>query len=279
MVGLGTKSVQSVPVGDDLKMDIHALEQLIQSDVENGRRPFMIIGTAGTTGTGTIDDLTELARVSKANDTWFHVDAAYGGAAVFNANLKPTMNGIELSDSITFDAHKWLSMPMGTSILLTSHSDILSSAFSISTAYMPTEAEEMPVVDPYSHSVQWSRRSLGIRLYLTLLMFGWEHYDKVIGHQARIGDYLRTELERNNWSARNETPLPVVCFDSPDFENDSSFVPAMVQRLVDSGEAWVSVYPVNGRPTIRACITNYNTTEEHIDKLIARLNSLRLSYT
>ena len=79
---------------------------------DSNHKPLMLIGTGGTTGTGTIDDLIKLNAIAKKFDLWFHVDAAYGGASIFSQQLKAHLKGIEFSDSITFDAHKWMSLPM-----------------------------------------------------------------------------------------------------------------------------------------------------------------------
>src|SRR5207245_1807615 len=98
------------------------------------------------------------ADVAKAEGLWLHVDAAWGGAAALVPELRWVLKGIERADSITFDAHKWLSVPMGAGLYLTRHADILDRTFCTATAYMPREAAELDVVDPYSHSIQWSRR-------------------------------------------------------------------------------------------------------------------------
>ena len=133
----------------------------------------MINGTAGTTGTGTIDELNQLSFICKKNNIWFHVDAAYGGGAILSQDLKHQLTGIEKSDSITFDAHKWMSVPMGTSIFLTSKNDILSKTFRITTEYMPKEADKLTITEPFTHSIQWSRRFIGLKVYLPLLFYGW----------------------------------------------------------------------------------------------------------
>ena len=154
MVGLGYAAVRSIPVDKHLRMDLPVLEQTIAADQAAGHQPFLLIGTAGTTGGGAIDSLTSLADIAQRHDLWFHVDAAYGGAAILDPQLQPFLAGIERSDSITFDAHKWLSVPMGASMFLTSHRDILGQTFRITTDYMPKDAGELTITDPFTHSVQ-----------------------------------------------------------------------------------------------------------------------------
>jgi glutamate/tyrosine decarboxylase-like PLP-dependent enzyme len=176
--GLGRCALRTVPVTDTLQMDCDALLQMIEEDREVGCEPFLIVGTAGTTGAGIIDPLAEMSEVARANGLWFHVDAAWGGAAVLVPELRTALEGIECADSVTFDPHKFLSMPMGAGMFLTCHHDILSTVFSVSTAYMPKEGELLAVVDPYVHSLQWSRRFIGLKLFLTLATTGWSGYAK-----------------------------------------------------------------------------------------------------
>ncbi len=276
--GLGLKSVRSIPVNEHQEMDIALLKEQLSLDIEAGHQPFMLIGTAGTTGTGEIDPLPYLASVAKSHDLWFHVDAAWGGAAMLSSRFSHLLAGIELADSVTFDAHKWLSVPMAGSMFITTDPEILSKSFRTTTDYMPKDADDLEIVDPFTHSIQWSRRFVGLKLYLSLLMFGWKGYEAVIEHQIEIGDSLRKLLDLKGWKVLNQTPLPVICFSHPVFEKDPEFVPWMAQSVVASGEAWISRYPVNGKPALRACITNYDTQEEDLIALLDLLEKKRGDY-
>jgi len=231
IVGLGYDSVKVIPTESNLKMDIGILKNEIESLKNTKNTPLMVIGTAGTTGTGTVDYLTEINTICKKNDIWFHVDAAYGGAVVMSQKLKQVLNGVEFSDSITFDAHKWMSVPMGTSIFLTPHNLILGKTFRITTEYMPKEANKMEIVDPFSHSIQWSRRFIGLKVYLSLLIYGWKGYEKVINYQKEMGDLLKNKLIENGWIIKNDTELPVVCFTDSVYENDLKFCLQIIKLL------------------------------------------------
>jgi glutamate/tyrosine decarboxylase-like PLP-dependent enzyme len=276
--GLGYSSIQRIPVDANLKMDQEYLISTLQQDIKNGNRPLMIIGTAGATGSGAIDDLVALSEIADKYNIWFHVDAAYGGGAVLNKHLISHLKGVELSDSITFDAHKWMSVPMGTSIFLTSHKEILGKTFRISTEYMPKEANELDIVEPFTHSIQWSRRFAGLKLFLSLQIFGWQGYDEVVGHQAKMGDLLKQKLVENNWSIKNNSPFPVICFTDNSLLHDDNFSKIVSQKIIASGKSWISVYPIKGISTLRACITNYNTNEKELDELIMELNYQREIY-
>jgi len=276
--GLGHQAVRSIPVNDRLEMDCQRLEEQLEMDLSAGHLPVMLVATAGTTGVGAIDDLVSLGKLARKFGLWFHVDAAYGGAAALHPDLKPFLAGIEKADSITFDAHKWLSVTMGTSLFICSHPDILAKTFRITAEYMPKEAKDMDIVDPFTHSIQWSRRALGIKLYLSLLMFGWKGYEDIIGHQTAMGHCLRTELEAYGWRIQNSSPFPVVCFTDPNHAKDPAFVPAIIQSVLGLGKSWISSYPMHNRPVFRACITNFDTEEHHLRELVQELNAARNVY-
>lgn len=278
VVGIGYNLVKSIPITDELKLDTEILQQKLNELDSSIYAPLMIIGTAGTTGTGTIDELNQLSSICKKNNIWFHVDAAYGGGAILSQDLKHQLIGIEKSDSITFDAHKWMSVPMGTSIFLTSRNDILGKTFRITTEYMPKEADKLTITEPFTHSIQWSRRFIGLKVYLSLLFYGWQGYEQTINHQAKMGQYLKNQLIENGWKIKNNTDLPVVCFAKSEFETDSNFPKEILDKILAKGKSWLSVYPINGIPTFRACITNYSTTEKEIDELVDELNDEVTSY-
>ncbi len=278
--GLGTEAVRQVPVDAGLRMDVRALQAMIAEDREAGRAPFMVAATAGTTSAGVVDPLDRIAdAATRAGGIWLHVDAAWGGAAVFAPGLKDLLEGIDRADSITFDAHKWLSVPMGAGIYITRHTDILGRTFGIAADYMPHDAAGMDVVDPYHHSIQWSRRFIGLKVLMALAVAGWEGYSAVIQHQARMGDLLREELRASGWTIMNETRLPVVCFvddDRPDGRSER-FLEAVAQGVVASGQAWLSTVRLGmgARPALRACITNYRTEKEDVRALVRVLHGVR----
>ncbi|MDG0876123.1 PLP-dependent decarboxylase [Paenibacillus thiaminolyticus] len=275
--GLGTDSLRIIPVDSGLRMDVRALEQQIAADRAAGYAPCLIIGTGGTTGAGAIDPISALGDVAEDERLWLHVDAAYGGACVFAPELLEQLRDIRRADSLTFDAHKWMSVPMGAGMYLTRHRDVLHRAFSITADYMPKEGAGLDRVDPFTHSIQWSRRFIGLKLYLSLAAAGWEGYSSVVRHQAAVGDRLRQELARSNWTVVNDTVLPVVCFTDirVPAESRSKFVTFICQEVLRSGQAWISIYETNQEPALRACITNYETTEEDIIALVELLNSAR----
>ncbi|MEO1449969.1 MAG: pyridoxal-dependent decarboxylase [Bacteroidota bacterium] len=270
VTGLGSEVVREIPVTATLQMDTEQLEAAILLDMESGFCPLMLVGTSGTTGAGAMDNLVELGKIARKYGMWFHVDAAYGGASILSNRTQRAFRGIEQSDSITLDAHKWFSTGMGASLFLTSHPGILQQSFRIQTGYMPPREQEHAPIDPYEHSLQWSRRFIGLKLYLPLAIHGWKGYRQVIERQMDLGDYLRNRIRNAGWEILNFTKLPVICFTHAAFPDEIS-VRRLVEKLNRTGQFWVSAYPVRGRWGIRVCISNYNTDESLLREFLDQL--------
>ena len=268
MTGLGRGAIRMVATDRQLKMDVGDLAKRVAEDRQKGFAPFMVVGTAGTTAAGVIDRLPELARFCKSEELWFHVDAAWGGAALVSPQLRNHFAGIDAADSITCDAHKWFSVPMGAGMFFCRRPDAVSQAFRAETSYMPGKTVES--IDPYTTSVQWSRRFIGLKLFLALAHHGEAGYVQMIEHQTRMGEILRQSLKNAGWNVLNETPLPLVCFTRPGLDI-ASFLAALYQRQV----AWMSeVQLSNGIRAVRACITSFRTTEADIKWVLSEMNRL-----
>jgi glutamate/tyrosine decarboxylase-like PLP-dependent enzyme len=278
LCGLGTDAVREIPVDESLRMNPEVLASRIARDRSQGFAPFMVAATAGTTNAGAIDPLPAIAEVVAPEKLWLHVDAAWGGAAALLPELRPLLDGIERADSITFDAHKWLSVPMGAGIYLTRHTNILDRTFRTAVTYMPREAAELDVIDPCMHSIQWSRRAIGLKVFLSLAVAGWEGYAAAIRHMVAMGGLLREQLEASGWQVVNKTPLPLCCFIDRRHEQGRSaqYLHAVAMKVVSSGRAWISTTRLAGSlPVLRACITNYRTSAGDIATLIGALDKAR----
>jgi glutamate/tyrosine decarboxylase-like PLP-dependent enzyme len=278
MCGLGTDAVRQIPIDNSLRMNAEALAAQIARDYAEGFAPFMVTATAGTTSAGAIDPLPAIAAVAAREALWFHVDAAWGGAAALVPELRALLDGIERADSIIFDAHKWLSVPMGAGIYITRNTDILDRTFRIAQTYMPREAAGLDVIDPFMHSMQWSRRAIGLKVFLSLAVAGWNGYTTAIRHMVAMGALLREQLEVSGWQVVNNTPLPVCCFvDRRNPEGGSeTYLHKIAMQVVASGKAWISTTRLAGSvPVLRACITNYRTEASDIEALIAALAEAR----
>jgi glutamate/tyrosine decarboxylase-like PLP-dependent enzyme len=192
--------------------------------------------------------------------------------------MRETFSGIEQADSITFDAHKWLSVPMGAGMFFTRHPDMAERAFSIAAGYMPRATDGAEIIEPHRSSMQWTRRFIGLKLFLSLLVAGWEGYEQTIREMVRLGGVLRERLEAAGFELVNQTPLPVACFQDASHPEgrELSYLKAMAETVVSSGKTWISVTSLGDTtPALRACITNFRNREEDIDALIDLLKDAR----
>ena len=267
--GLGRAAVRRVAVDGALRLDVADLRRRIAADRRAGALPFLVVGTAGTTGAGAIDPLPEIAEVARAEGLWFHVDAAWGGAAALSDRLRPSLAGIEQADSITCDAHKWLSVTAGAGMIFVRHREPVERAFAAETAYVPPQAEGR--VYPFVTSLQWSRRFIGLKVFLVLAAHGWGGLARRIEHQASVADHLRAALRAAGFEIVNDTPLPLVCFTHARLDGAAAHE-ALARRLKNQQIAWLSrVLLGDGRPALRACVTSYETQPEDMDRLVAAL--------
>jgi glutamate/tyrosine decarboxylase-like PLP-dependent enzyme len=268
--GLGRAALRTVRADASLRMDVAALRDQLRAERQAGLLPFLVVGTAGTTNAGAIDPLADLAALCREEGLWFHVDAAWGGAAAVSDRLRPLLAGIERADSATWDAHKWLSVPVSAGMFFCRHRAPLEAAFGVQAAYVPPKRDtEAP--DNLRTSLQWSRRFMGLKVFMVLAEQGLGGVAARIDHQAAMGDLLRARLQERGFVLLNDTPLPVVCFTHPrlDHERDARRI---TQALARAGTAWISETRLLGTTrALRACVTNFDTGPDEVAQLVEGL--------
>ena len=210
--GIGRAAVRMVATDGCGRMDPSALSDALDADRAQGRVPVMIAATAGTSNAGMIDPLAACAEIARTSGIWYHVDAAWGGALIASDRLRGILAGIELADSVTIDAHKWFATTMGCGMFMTRHAPVLSSAFQVSVSFMPSN---VPGLDPYVTTMQWSRRFLGLRLFLSLAAAGWSGYGDHVEHSIELIALLKGKLVARGWRIANDSSLAVLCVEPP----------------------------------------------------------------
>jgi len=250
-------------------MDCRALAAAITHDREAGRVPVLISATAGTTGAGMIDPLAACAAIAREHGLWYHVDAAWGGAALSSNRLRGLLAGIEQADSVTIDAHKWFATTMGCGMFITRHPAVLSEAFRVTTDFMPSSVSGL---DPYLNTVQWSRRFVGLRLFLSLAAAGWEGYGAHVERAVAVMAQVRQQLVALGWSAVNDSHLAVLCVVPPP---GSVEVRELVRRVLASGRAWVAPGSFEGREVVRICATHGEISRADVEELVVTLQAAR----
>ena len=267
--GIGRNAVRLVATDGGGRMDTSALREAVTADRDAGCIPVMVAATAGTTNAGMIDPLAACAQIAQSAGAWYHVDAAWGGALIASDTCRGELAGIEEAQSVTIDAHKWFAATMGCGMFLTSDPSALSSAFQVSTGYMPSNVAG---VDPYVTSVQWSRRFLGLRLFLSLAAAGWDGYARHVERAIELAALLKETLLARGWRVANQSVLAVLCVEPPLGAVDARTI---VGRVLATGQAWVSVANFEGRQVIRACLTHGETTQDDVIGLVDALDRAR----
>ena len=265
--GVGRAALRLIATDGHGRMDARALAQRVAQDRQQGLVPVLISATAGTTGGGMVDPLAQCAQIAREHGLWCHVDAAWGGAALCSDRLRGILAGIELADSLTIDAHKWLATTMGCGMFITRHPALLSEAFRVRADFMPSNAHSL---DPYLNSVQWSRRFMGLRLFLALAAAGWQGYAAHVERAVEVIEHVKARLLAHGWTAANDSPLAVLCAVPPPGHPG---VGEIVRRVRASGRAWAASATFEGREVVRVCATHGETSLADVDELIAALTA------
>jgi aromatic-L-amino-acid/L-tryptophan decarboxylase len=270
--GIGRSAVCLIATDGFGRLDPNSLADAMRADRGSGRIPVMIVATAGTTNAGMIDPLAACGAIAREARIWYHVDAAWGGALITSDKLIGLLAGLEQADSVTIDAHKWLATTMCCGMFLTRWPAALSAAFQVvTTSYMPSN---VPGLDPYVTTAQWSRRFLGLRLFLSLAAAGWRGYAEHVERAVALIKLLEHTLAKRGWVVTNNALLAVLCVRPPP---GAANVRSIVQRIVASGRAWVAVSMFQGSEVVRICLTNAETEVEDIMALASDLEAASMS--
>lgn len=275
--GQGTENIRWIPVRNDLRADVAALRRLIEKDKDQGRRPFLLVGNAGTVSTGAVDPLPELAAVAREHGLWFHVDGAYGAFAVLAPEAPKDLEALREADSVAVDPHKWLYAPMEAGCALVRHPGALADAFGYSPPYYRFTGEEEPRTNYYELGMQNSRGFRALKVWLGLRQAGRIGYRQMIGDDVRLARELyRVVNEASELEALTQE-LSITTFRyvpqdlEPRTEKDRAYLnelnEELLARLKGSGELFLSNAVIHGAFALRACIVNFRTTLEDIEAI------------
>ena len=270
ILGLGRQAVRSVPVDGSLRMRPDALAAALEAD---DAQPMAIVATAGTTMTGAIDPLHELADLAAAHGAWFHVDAAYGGGAVLSEELRPLLAGIERADSLAVDPHKWLYVSTPCGCVLVREHRVLAHSFAADATYIWQAEEVRQGIDISQTGPDFSRGFLALKVWVSLLAHGTAAYGRRIAHDVALASYLG-DLVRSHpdFELLCEPSLSICCFRHIRPGLDGAALNALNERLFTSVQGDGRVYPsnavVHGRFGLRACIVNFRTEAAEMELLL-----------
>ncbi|TCK67359.1 sulfinoalanine decarboxylase/sulfinoalanine decarboxylase/aspartate 1-decarboxylase [Winogradskyella wandonensis] len=213
--GIGKNNVRLVKTNEKGEMDAAHLEQLVKKDMQAGHTPFFVNATAGTTVLGGFDDITSISKICKTYNLWLHVDGAYCGSVIFSERYKYLVNGLELSDSFSLNAHKMLGTPLGCSIIITKHKAQLHHSFSNEADYLyQTDSDDFNLG---KISLQCGRRNDALKLWTLWKSIGKKGLEKIVDHQFELAEYARAYISNHpDYSLYSFDDSISVCFNYRD---------------------------------------------------------------
>jgi aromatic-L-amino-acid decarboxylase len=267
IAGLPAAAIRVVPTDQSLRMDVSALRERIAADRADGLRPFLVVASAGTIGTGAVDPLDDIATVAAEERLWLHVDAAYGGFFQLTSRGRAALAGIERADTITLDPHKGLFLPYGTGCLLARDGETLRRAHEVHADYLPLPSAEAALPDFSSYTPELTRDFRGLRLWLPLHLHGVQTFIDALNEKLDLAQRVYDELAALDsldvpWSP----DLSLVAF-RPRGGSDHD-AQRLLDRINGSGRMWLSAAPVRGKLFLRICILSHRTRPDRIAEAI-----------
>jgi aromatic-L-amino-acid decarboxylase len=266
--GFGMASIAVVEGRGRGEMDSAALQRAIEHDVRSGHQPFAVLATAGSTGTGAIDPLNEIADLCREHGLWLHIDACYGGAVGLIDRLAPLVEGMNRADSLAIDLHKWLFMPLTVGLFLTRHADLMRTAFRVAASYIPDD----DYVEAYQRGIPTSRRSTSLAIWFAIRACGWRVLLEAIERNIDLTRRIESRLEALGFRVMPEGQLSIACarWEPAGLDPASwdELQVAIAERICRSGQAWFATTRHAGQTWLRINMVNLYTQAEHVEPLV-----------
>jgi aromatic-L-amino-acid decarboxylase len=260
LLGLGSDCIRAIPIDANHRMQSSKLAEILEQDVRDGMTPIAVIATSGTTLTGAIDPISEIADICQRFNVWLHVDGAYGLPAAGVPEKTSAFSGIERADSVSVDAHKWMFVPKACSALMVKDRNTLTATFSHNESYMLHDGEAGNAVD---ETLEYSRPLRALKLWLAFKTHGAGEFRAAIAAnlaQAQaLYDAAKKDPRFEVLPFRPELSVAPVRYGK---NTSDAFQSLLVTKLQEDGRVFVSAAEIEGRIWMRPCFTNFRTSEE-----------------
>ncbi|NOZ62034.1 MAG: amino acid decarboxylase [Calditrichaeota bacterium] len=268
ILGIGQENVRKIRSNERFEMDVQELEQKIKQDIAAGKKPICAVATIGTTSTTSIDPVGKIAEICQRHDIWFHVDAAYGGAAAVLPEYQEKFRGWEFADSIIVNPHKWLFTPIDCSVLFCRKPKILKQAFSLVPEYLRT-AEDADVKNYMDYGVALGRRFRALKLWMIIRAYGTQKIQQVIQrHIAWAQELAKAISNHPDFEMTAPTPFSTLAFrfHPQSFAEDqlNELNEKLLEKINATGEVFLSHTKLRGKFVLRLAIGNLKTTRDDI---------------
>jgi len=281
-LGIGLDGYRAIPHDAEYRMDVTALRDAIAADRAAGMRPLAVVATVGTTSTTSVDPVPAIAEVCAEHGPWLHVDAAYAGTAALCPEHRWCLDGCERADSLVFNPHKWMFVPIDCSVLFTPHQDLFRRAFSLVPEYLTTP-QTGRVVDLMDYGVQLGRRFRALKLWWVLRAFGRQGIiDRLRRHVALARELAAWIDDEPLFERLAPVPFSVVCFRvRPPGVTDADQLDRLnldlLERVNASGEVFLSHTRLDAGIALRVAIGNLGTTTRDVERCRALLRQAATS--
>ncbi len=279
IMGFRMDQIRKIPTDSRFRMDVKALEAAIREDLTAGRIPFAVIATAGTTNTGSVDPLREIGELCRQYSLWLHTDGAYGASVLVSKQYRHLLAGIQCSDSLSWDAHKWLMQTYSCSAVLVRDKMDLINCFHTHPEYLKDAAAQGEEVNFWDLGVEMTRPARSLKLWVTLQIMGSDRMGRVIDHGFQLAQWAQAELEAHaNWEIVSPAQLAIVNFRfapggyTP--EEQDGLNQEISARCLRTGYAGVLTTELKGRKVLRICAIHPEATEEDMRSTIRQLDAI-----
>lgn len=271
VIGFAREQFRKISSDDRFRLPIDAVREAIQSDKKAGRRPFCIIANAGTTNTGAVDPLPELADLCAEEGMWLHADGAYGAATMICERGRVKLAGLERVDSLSLDPHKWLFQPFECGCVLVRDAAGLRSAFRLMPEYMRDVHRHTEETNLADYGVQLSRGFRALKVWLSINSFGIAAFRAAVTRGFELAEFAERELRRrSNFEILSPAEMAIVAFR---LGKDDALQTKLVESMLKDGFAFLTSTTLKGVTALRLCTINPRTTEDDIVQTLDRLEN------
>ena len=295
VIGFRMDQIRKMTTDETFRMDAAALESAVTEDAAVGRKPFAVVASAGTTNTGSVDPLTEIAAVCRKYGMWMHVDGAFGASALLSGQQRKKLSGIKFSDSLSWDAHKWMMQTYSCSAVLIRDRSALVRSFAAHPEYLMDAETSADGVEFWDLGPELTRPARGLKLWITLQTLGSREMGRAVDHGCAMADLAEKLIRRlPGWEIVSPAQLGVLNFRyvpqagrkgrniaginaDPDVKSDAEtdeINREISRRITEGGFAQIFTTELHARKVLRMCTIHPETTEEDIRETVSWLNEI-----
>jgi glutamate/tyrosine decarboxylase-like PLP-dependent enzyme len=279
VLGFVPSQFRKIPTDGRYRAVPESLSAQIAVDRAEGRRPFCVVANAGTTNTGAVDPLRELSTIARREGMWFHVDGAYGAAAILSRKGEALLEGLSVCDSLVVDPHKWLFCPFEIGCVLVRDGRLLKDTFHIMPEYLKDTERIKEAFNFCDYGIQLTRGFRALKLWMTLKIFGLEAVREAVSAGIKNAEIAeRIIAESSNWEVVTPAQIGIVTFRAIVSGRTPAEIDelhrSVVQRLIEDGFAFLSSTVLSGRTVLRMCTINPNTTRQDISGTFDHLDGI-----